>query len=77
MRFSKLIISNFRSIGPDGLEIRFSHGQNRANVVGANGSGKTNILTALGIVLGTYPFSRFSVDETDFHVRNSSHPGVR
>jgi predicted ATP-dependent endonuclease of OLD family len=72
VRFSKLIIRNFRSIGPDGLEIRFSSYQNRAVVVGSNGSGKTNILTALGIVLGTYPFSRFSVEETDFHVRNTT-----
>ena len=70
MKFSKLLIRNFRSIANDGLEITFASDHNGAVIVGANGSGKTNVLTALGIVLGTYPFTRFSPDDSDFHGRN-------
>lgn len=71
MRFSKLIIKNFRSIGSEGIEINFSGDRNIAALVGANASGKTNILSALGIVFGMYPFSRFSPDDSDFHGKES------
>lgn len=71
MKFSKLIIKNFRSIGPDEVEITFSDDSNMMAIVGANASGKTNVLTALGVVLGIYPFSRFSPEDTDFYGKNS------
>jgi len=67
MKFSKLVIKNFRSISPEGIEITFGPDQNIAVLVGGNGTGKTNILTALGIVLGTYPFSRFAPENSDFY----------
>jgi len=66
MKFSRLAIRNFRSIGPNGLEMIFSGDQNLTAFVGPNASGKTNILTALGVVLGVYPFSRFTSEEIDF-----------
>ena len=66
MKFSRLVIKNFRSINPEGLEIRFTTDCNLATIVGANGSGKTNVLEALAVVLGLYPFNRFQPEETDF-----------
>jgi predicted ATP-dependent endonuclease of OLD family len=72
MKFSKLFIRNFRSVGPEGLEINFAAEQRVAVLVGANSSGKTNILTALGIVLDCYPFSRFLPEETDFHAADTA-----
>jgi|Deesub1362A_J573_1020465.scaffolds.fasta_scaffold00027_174 predicted ATP-dependent endonuclease of OLD family len=71
MKFSKLIIKNFRSIGSEGLEINFPKDRNLTAIVGANASGKTNVLSALGIVLGMYPFSRFSPEDTDFFSKKS------
>lgn len=67
MKFSKLVIKNFRSISPEGIEITFGPEQNVAVLVGGNATGKTNILTALGIVLGSYPFNRFLPESTDFY----------
>jgi len=66
LKFSRLVIKNFRSINPEGLEIRFTTDCNLATIVGANGSGKTNVLEALAVVLGLYPFNRFQPEETDF-----------
>ena len=66
MKFSRLVIKNFRSINPEGLEIRFTSDCNLAAIVGANGSGKTNVLEAIAIVLGLYPFNRFQPEEEDF-----------
>lgn len=71
MKFSKLLIKNFRSIGSDGIEISFAKDNNLAALVGANASGKTNVLSALGIVLGMYPFSKFSPEDSDFYGKNS------
>lgn len=61
MRFSKLVIRNFRSIDAVGLTLQFQAENNLAILVGANGTGMSNVLDALGIVLGVYPFSRFEV----------------
>lgn len=67
MRLSKLVIRNFRSVGDDPVVVAFSASDNLAVLVGVNGAGKSNILHALGIVLGIYPFSRFEPTEQDFH----------
>lgn len=70
MRFSKLIIRNFRSIDASGVEIEFPSERNLAVFVGANSSGKTNIIEALAIVLGVYPFSRYEPVVEDFHCKD-------
>ena len=67
LKFSKLIVKNFRSINAQGVELNFHDADHVAVLVGANGAGKSNVLDALGIVLGVYPFGRFEVDEFDFH----------
>lgn len=72
MKFSKLIIKNFRSIGPDGVTVTFDPKPNLAALVGANASGKSNVLEALGIVLGVFPFGRFDAEETDFHAKDTT-----
>ncbi|GEM_PF-1408414 len=71
MKFAKLIIKNFRSIGPDGLSISFSDKSNLVALVGPNAAGKSNVLEAIGIVLGAFPFKSFDPEESDFHCRNT------
>jgi putative ATP-dependent endonuclease of the OLD family len=71
MKFATLIIKNFRSIGPDGLSISFSDKSNLVALVGPNAAGKSNVLEALGIVLGTFPFKSFDPEESDFHCKNT------
>lgn len=71
MKFSKLIIKNFRSIGPDGLSISFSVDSNLKALVGPNAAGKSNVLEALGIVFGAFPFRNFDPEETDFFCKNT------
>jgi predicted ATP-dependent endonuclease of OLD family len=51
MLFSRLEITNFRSIADPGIGIDFDDACNCCALVGANNSGKTNILDALALVL--------------------------
>lgn len=69
MRFSKLVIKNFRSIDTTGIEILFSADRNLCALVGANSSGKSNVVEALAIVLGVYPFGRYEPVDEDFHCK--------
>ena len=63
----KLIIKNYRSI--ESLEIKLSM---LNALIGPNSSGKTNILKALDLIVGTtYPSVR-SFDESDFYLRDTS-----
>ena len=55
MKFTSLHIKNFRNLKP-GLKIDFESGINL--ILGANGSGKTNLLEALSILSGWGAFSR-------------------
>lgn len=71
MRFSRLVIRNFRSIGPDGIELLFTPERNLKVLLGPNGSGKTNVIEALAIVLGVFPFKNLEPDERDFHRKNT------
>ncbi len=71
MKFPKLIIKNFRSIGPDGVTISLSDKSNLLAIVGPNAAGKSNVLEALGIVLGAFPFKNFEPEESDFHGKNT------
>lgn len=67
MKFSKLAIRNYRSIPESGVELIFPDSSNIIRVVGPNGCGKSNVISALGHVLGIYPFRRREISETDFH----------
>lgn len=71
MRLSEVVIKNFRSIGPEGLTITFSQDRNVSALIGPNAAGKSNILQALAIVLGVFPFSKFEAEETDFHFKDT------
>ncbi len=63
----QLIIENFRSIGR--LEVEFSM---LNALIGPNSSGKTNILKALDLIVGTtYPSVR-SFNESDFYLHDTS-----
>lgn len=66
MKFKKLHIENFHSIGPNGIDIEFINEINIASVVGPNNVGKSNVLTALGLVLGASKFYNYEWDENDF-----------
>jgi len=66
------VIKNFRSIGPGGVTVTFSQERNLVALIGANVSGKSNVLQALAIVLGVFPFNRFDAEETDFHAKDTS-----
>lgn len=50
MHLSQVIIRNYRSI--EALSVRFTKGKNA--IVGKNNSGKTNIISAINLVLGEY-----------------------
>ncbi len=67
MKFSSISIKNFRSIGNEPLVIEFDKIRNISALIGANNSGKTNILDAVGMVLGSSKFSKYYIQESDFH----------
>lgn len=71
MKFAKMLIKNFRSIGPEGLSISFPDKSNLVALVGPNAAGKSNVLEALGIVLGAFPFKSFDPKDSDFHCKNT------
>lgn len=65
MRFSTLSLANFRSFGPDKVEIAFPENENLMVVVGSNNAGKSNLVDAVRLALNAG--SRFAPDPTDFH----------
>lgn len=66
---NRLIIKNYRSIKDLDIELRDLNA-----FVGPNSSGKTNILSAINLVIGdTYPSVR-SFEENDFYLRDESNP---
>lgn len=68
MKIKKLIIKNFRSIGPEGVEISID--TNITALIGKNNVGKSNILRAIELVLGTsWPRESFFSLE-DFYRKN-------
>lgn len=72
MFFSKLEIKNFRSIGSDGVVIDFEDNRNSYALIGANNSGKSNIIDALALVLGirSGKFYNYEITSEDFHKNN-------
>jgi predicted ATPase len=67
VRFSRLVLTNFRSFGPEPAEIEFAAEENLVGVVGANNAGKSNLIDAFRLVLG----QRRDVGESDFWRRNT------
>lgn len=71
MHLSQVIIRNYRSI--EALCVRFTKGKNA--IVGKNNSGKTNIISAINLVLGeyspTYAKSQ-NIETTDFFQGDTS-----
>ncbi|MBC1796186.1 AAA family ATPase [Listeria booriae] len=70
MYLSSLILKNFRSFGSSYHEIKFNKGL--TVLVGENDSGKSAILDAIRIVLGTTDFHWYRINEADFHEENTS-----
>lgn len=65
MYISDVIIKNFRCFGEEGIAIRFNRGLNV--LVGENDSGKSAVLDAIRIVLGTTDQSWYRLSNKDFH----------
>lgn len=65
MRFTKLVLENFRSFGPGRVEIELPDEQNLLALVGANNAGKSNLMDAIRLVLATG--RRYEPDPADFH----------
>lgn len=64
MRITELTIKNYKSFSPSGQTIYFPTAHSA--LVGKNNSGKTNILRALGIVLGSKNPKFMKFEEEDF-----------
>lgn len=70
MFLSKLKIWNFRKYatkenGTPGLEVNFKEGLNL--IVGENDAGKTTIIDAIKLVLGTQSYDNIRIEENDFY----------
>lgn len=65
MYLSKLIIKNFRCFDDVGTTVEFNKGMNV--LVGENDSGKTAIIDAIRIALGTTDFGGYRTDLSDFN----------
>ncbi|EEO1895507.1 AAA family ATPase [Listeria monocytogenes] len=70
MYLSSLRLKNFRSFDSESHEIKFNKGL--TVLVGENDSGKSAILDAIRIVLGTTDFSWYRVNDSDFHNEDCS-----
>lgn len=65
MYLSSLRIKNFRCFDEKGIDVKFNQGL--TVLVGENDSGKSAIIDAIRIVLGTTDLSWFRIDESDFY----------
>lgn len=65
MRFDRIEMTNYRSFGPGKPVIRFPAKENIVALVGAINAGKSNLLSALRLVLGSR--RRDAGDPADFH----------
>ena len=74
MLFSRIEIKNFRSIADPGVGIDFDDVCNSCVLVGANNTGKTNILDALALVLGVRnsQFYNYRISQSDFYNQDTS-----
>jgi predicted ATP-dependent endonuclease of OLD family len=74
MSLAKLEITNFRSVGDPGVVVEFPSDTNLFAFLGANNTGKSNILDALALVLGVRSgkFYNYEIQTTDFHNQDQS-----
>ena len=70
MYISELTLKNFRCFPEQGHTIKFNSSLNV--IVGENDSGKSAIMDAIRIVLGTTDQSWYRIDSTDFHAEDRS-----
>ena len=74
MNIESVTLSGFRSFGPDPVEVSFALGMTA--VVGANASGKTALLQALGKLFGVTRAQR-TIHRSDFHLPPDTDPEDR
>lgn len=74
MFFSSIEIRNFKSIGNRGIKIDFEQDRNLYTLIGANNSGKSNVIDALALVLGVRSGKFYNYDFTsnDFYNNDTS-----
>jgi putative ATP-dependent endonuclease of OLD family len=74
MFLSELRIENFRMFGEDehALTIAFRHGLTA--LVGENDAGKTTVIDAIRLVLGTRDHEALRIDDADFHLPPTGEP---
>jgi predicted ATPase len=65
MRFARIELTNYRSFGPGKRVVEFPDDENTLAVVGANNAGKSNLLNAVRLALGSG--RRDAGDPSDFH----------
>jgi putative ATP-dependent endonuclease of OLD family len=65
VRIERIEISNLRSFGPQKVVVELPADQNLVAVVGANNAGKSNLIAAVRLALGTA--RRADLDPADFH----------
>lgn len=69
-RMTGIRIRNYRSTGPDGIEIHLPEGVPLV-LIGENSAGKSNIVRALELVLGDGWPASFQPEDHDFHNRDA------
>jgi putative ATP-dependent endonuclease of OLD family len=65
VRFDRIELTNYRSFGPSKTIVAFPSDENILALVGANNAGKSNLLNAVRLVLGSR--RRDAGDPADFH----------
>lgn len=70
MYLSELTMTNFRKFGEVGRKVEFNKGLNL--FVGQNDSGKTAVIDAIKLILGTHSNDYSKLEINDFHLPNNS-----
>ncbi len=70
MHLAEVQIENFRSFGVDSKKLVLPLGRGLSVLVGENDSGKTTVIDAIRLVLGTTSQEFYRIEESDFHVRD-------
>lgn len=74
MRISKIIVKNYRSFDTTGIEIDLPDLKVPFSIVGHNNSGKSNLINALSMCLGSKSFSRDSFSLNDYYLKQADEP---